>query len=1022
MQNMWALILILLAIAIWKASTDALDQDGQMSLTLEVYKKNSFIVPKSQSQPQPQPQPQRQRQRGSVSDLRRMLQGSEPTGQPSGQPSGQPTGHPTVHPTARPTRPTREPTYQPTNPTGQPTGQPTALPSPLPTGQPTSQPTNPTGQPTSQPTNPTGQPTSQPTNPTGQPTSQPTSPTGQPSSVPTSFPTAQPTTTPTGQPTSRPTGQPTCQPSAHPTAQPTSQPSGEPTSTPTRQPSAQPSSEPTSQPSGRPTTVPSSVPTSAPTFQAAPELEYVRVWQVYRTSVIVNVTLIAGAGSGLIHCGAFADSASPMHEDDILQQSIVDVGFDYQITHLNLARLVPATPYTIYCVTTNFLNGKPLPLIDSKMSTTNTTLCCRDVFVNLPVRYMYTTDVALDAMTINIPDQPTSDPLGIGLAFISRVGTPSPVPMLHSSIPSTYTVSVIAGAVGSYELVVTLTGASAPLYTVNSNSNKFLDVFASTGTMPPPPLPVMLTAILSNDGRSFDVTFDSRTDRAGVWKQFTCSLIFSFKGDTNALCEWIDDQSVRVWVASQSAAGNVPVTPLRRTALPTGQPSTAPTGQPTTQPTSQPTSPTGQPSGQPTGQPTGAPTNPTSRPSGQPTGEPSTSFPTTIAPTGAPTISLATTVLVSTANATYAPHAPTVAPTVEPTIAPTAARRHLMLQFAYQGESDADGSGGASKTAGSTDGYLYGKNEGDPDNLDTEKDKASTYRSLEDSVVADILALLPGIGDRIVLKPNILRSFCDSRYFTATQCASHLAANTFYVALSAPYAPIIPVVVLQVPKWTPSCTDVPVHMGNSYGSGGRRWKKVTFSVRSLSPVDTILIEKYLYNSYRISPSMGIPANLMKPEASYTIIAELCNYMFICGKAAATFRLSSNAKGRAWGGISGPIVQHLSIGQDLSIWSKSGMLECDGTVSTLDIELKWNVFRVFRDVCTTPSPPCEIYREVLIASNSSSSDPRQLLLRSQRCVCVGDVCDMCTLILLEFMVYTFCFPASNRFSNPILAPS
>jgi len=197
-----------------------------------------------------------------------------PSGQPTGQPSGQPSG--------------------------KPSGQPSAQPSSMPSGQPTSSPTTskPSGQPTSQPTNPTGQPTSQPTNPTGQPTSQPTNPTGQPTSTPSSQPSAQPSTQPTGQPTSRPSGQPTSSPSRKPSAQPSGQPSDAPTSTPSTQPSAQPTAEPSAQPSSLPTSQPSTVPTSAPTFAAAPELDYVRVWQVYRTSIVVNVKLLAGAGSG----------------------------------------------------------------------------------------------------------------------------------------------------------------------------------------------------------------------------------------------------------------------------------------------------------------------------------------------------------------------------------------------------------------------------------------------------------------------------------------------------------------------------------------------------------------------------------------------------------------------------------------------------------------------------------------------------------------------------------------------------
>jgi len=84
-----------------------------------------------------------------------------------------------------------------------------------------------------------------------------------------------------------------------------------------------------------------------------------------------------------------------------------------------------------------------------------------------------------------------------------------------------------------------------------------------------------------------------------------------------------------------------------------------------------------------------------------------------------------------------------------------------------------------------------------------------------------------------------------------------------------------------------------------------------------------------------------------------------------------------------GGISAPGVLRLSVGQDLSVWSKSGILGCDGLISTVNVAFIWHVYRVFRDICTTPSPPCEIYREELVTKNGSSADRRQMLLRSNR---------------------------------------
>jgi len=166
---------------------------------------------------------------------------------------------------------------------------------------------------------------------------------------------------------------------------------------------------------------------------------------------------------------------------------------------------------------------------------------------------MYSADIALDTVSVIVPHAPSngSAALDVGLQFVPRVGTPSPVPSIHTAVPNKYT--VVAGAVGSYELSVTLTGTAASLYAlapVPSERNSYLDVMdhAIAGPLVPPPLPLLLNAVLSDDGRSFDIIFDGRTDRARVWKQFQCDLVFSFIGDSTALCEWIDDSSVRVSV------------------------------------------------------------------------------------------------------------------------------------------------------------------------------------------------------------------------------------------------------------------------------------------------------------------------------------------------------------------------------------------------------------------------------------------------------------------------------------------
>ena len=209
----------------------------------------------------------------SPSALPSCVPSSQPSSCPSGQPSTFPTSRPSCHPSGLPTDcPSVSPSSVPSSiPSGQPTCVPSALPSGVPSSEPSSQPSVvPSGDPTGQPS---GKPTSQPSTipssePSGQPTSRPTAqPTCQPSVQPSGQPTDQPSSKPSGQPTSEPTavpsGVPTAEPSGQPSGQPTLQPSSQPSTQPSGQPSGLPSGEPSSQPSGQPSGEPTSSPTES---------------------------------------------------------------------------------------------------------------------------------------------------------------------------------------------------------------------------------------------------------------------------------------------------------------------------------------------------------------------------------------------------------------------------------------------------------------------------------------------------------------------------------------------------------------------------------------------------------------------------------------------------------------------------------------------------------------------------------------------------------------------------------------
>jgi hypothetical protein len=492
----------------------------------------------------------------------------EPTAQPSqlptGQPSCFPTRQPTSYPSAQPSgRPTQQPSGAPScQPSRQPTRQPSGLPSVPPASQPSAQPSqSPTGRPSRQPTvQPTGRPSNQPSCvPSGQPTSQPSvqaslNPTAQPSRSPSNLPTGQPT----GQPNRAPSCQPTAQPSVTPSRQPSAQPSRQPTGVPTARPSTQPSRQPTC----RPSTQPSSAPTQAVVTPATLGCS-VSVKATGRTFAAVDVVL-HGARGGSVRLYAVAKFAGSSQLSDavtaalLLEMDNVAYTVDQKPAAVNVSNLAPSTSYDLYCAAISS-QGIAMPL--TTILTTKQplrTACCK--LITVTVQHPATINIGQEqarAVTVLL-EAPPSASLAIAVQYAGRDQSSAGVQLLppslrydnRSAVGTSKIVRLTALGAGNYTLVVSVTGPSADEYRVVYAGSRRLGVLPADAT---PPIPQLLQAAFTSDGSYVIFSFDSATDRAGLYGTFRCNALLQFSGAGTVQCQWFSDNQLRIYSAAVGA-------------------------------------------------------------------------------------------------------------------------------------------------------------------------------------------------------------------------------------------------------------------------------------------------------------------------------------------------------------------------------------------------------------------------------------------------------------------------------------
>jgi hypothetical protein len=97
---------------------------------------------------------------------------------------------------------------------------------------------------------------------------------------------------------------------------------------------------------------------------------------------------------------------------------------------------------------------------------------------------------------------------------------------------------------GEYTLFANVSGLTTHEYAITYVGSRNLTVLSPDAT---PAGPQLLRAVFGGDGSYVTLSFDSATDRGGLYGTFPCRALLQFVGDRNARCEWFSDNLLRVY-------------------------------------------------------------------------------------------------------------------------------------------------------------------------------------------------------------------------------------------------------------------------------------------------------------------------------------------------------------------------------------------------------------------------------------------------------------------------------------------
>jgi hypothetical protein len=240
-----------------------------------------------------------------------------------------------------------------------------------------------------------------------------------------------------------------------------------------------------------------------------------------------------------------------------LQQATNGVGhiIGQKPAMVNVTNLQPSTDYDLYCAATS---SKDITMPLSGILSTKQplrTACCK--LITVAVQHPATVNVGQQlarALTVLL-EAPPSASLVITVQYAGRDQSSAGLQLLpsvlrydsRSAAGISKGVGLTALGAGNYTLVVSVTGPSADEYRAAYIGTRRLTVLSADAT---PAVPQLLQAAFSNDGSYVTLSFDSTTDRGGLYGTFSCRSLLRFASDSSAQCQWFSDNLLRIYPAA----------------------------------------------------------------------------------------------------------------------------------------------------------------------------------------------------------------------------------------------------------------------------------------------------------------------------------------------------------------------------------------------------------------------------------------------------------------------------------------
>jgi hypothetical protein len=198
------------------------------------------------------------------------------------------------------------------------------------------------------------------------------------------------------------------------------------------------------------------------------------------------------------------------------------------------------------------------------------------------------------------------------------------------------------------------------------------------------------------------------------------------------------------------------------------------------------------------------------------------------------------------------------------------------------------------------------------------------------------------VGDTVAVKGALVGPACDP---LAPDCrATSLKTTPATVTALAPTHPTPPTLTLITPSLQSSCANLTLDGTGSYGSGGRPWTQVLWTVQSDFPVtDTARLQTHLNTfsrQYQVSHAPSLPSAWLA-QTTYTISLSLTNFLGQVGVKSVVVVISADTNLPQLS-ILGPSYVTLQRAQTLSVKSLASFSPCADKAAAAHLSYSWSV--------------------------------------------------------------------------------